>query len=70
MSDFKAKMHQIHCSPDSYMDLRGLLLREGRERGGEWEGKRELGGEGGMEGREWRGEMKKGKGRKGPPRVG
>jgi len=31
----------------SYLDLRGLLLREGRRRRGEWEGKTELGGEGG-----------------------
>ena len=29
-----------------YLDLRGLLLREGREIGGEWERERELRGEG------------------------
>ena len=53
---FKAKMHQIqfrlrlcprtrwgaHSAPHTfYLDLRSLLLREGREKGVEWEGRGE-----------------------------
>jgi len=41
MSDFKAKMHKIRLplglTPQLY--LRGLLLREGEEEGGEGKGK-------------------------------
>jgi len=67
MSDFKAKMHQIRFrlglrprprwgslqrSPDPWLDLRSLLLREGREMGGrEGEEKRKEKGRGGSEGR-------------------
>ena len=79
MSDFKAKMHQIqfrlgfcprpaggaYSAPQApYLDLRGLLLREGRRRSGEWEGEMKLGGEG------RNGEKRKGREGRDPSRVG